>query len=129
MQVTTEDGTRENATERDVAAALSELQRGKCEFVAVARDAGGDALQTLQVPVELVRDGRIFRAASLPGVAALFQAFGAGAPGWDQGIEWVDVTDEIRRTKREPWVTLGVILRACAIAGFIGWLLIRRAGG
>jgi hypothetical protein len=126
MRITTAATSHENGTERDLSAAFQELQAQDDDFLRIERRGSDDSLQTLRLPIELVRGGRVFRAATVPAVEALFRAFAAGTAGWDQGIEWVDVTDRIRRERRDPWIFIAVVAGAMAVAFVVGWLLIRR---
>lgn len=127
MRITTATGERPQGSDADLGAAFESVQRGDGEFLRVER-APGEDLQTLRLPIEWLKGGRIYRAARLPAVESLFRAFGSGAAGWDEGISWIDVTDEVRTQRREPWLVAVVIAGAVAFATLVGWLLWRRNG-
>ena len=50
-------------------------------------------LQAMPWKLERLEDGRIYRATFPPAVHEMFLAFAEGERGWDEGIEWIDVTD------------------------------------
>src|SRR5262245_25780231 len=97
MRITTATTSHENGTERDLTAAFEQVLGREDDFLRVERRGSDDSLQTLRLPIELVRGGRIYRPKTVPGVEALFRGFAAGTAGWDTGIEWIDVTDAIRK--------------------------------
>lgn len=127
MRITTAAGESPNGSDTDLGAAFESVQRGKGEFLRVGR-AGGEELQMLSLPIEHLEGGRIFRIARLPAVEALFRSFAAGTSGWDAGVEWVDVTDELRKQRREPWMNAVIYAGVLAFALLVGWLVLRRAG-
>ena len=50
-------------------------------------------LQAMPWKLERLEDGRIYRATFPPAIHRMFIAFAEGKRGWDEGIEWIDVTD------------------------------------
>jgi hypothetical protein len=125
MRIVTATGDRPWTADSDLAAAFEALQRDPEDFLRLDRSSG-ESLQTLAVPIERVRDGRVYRPVALPAVQAMFAAFAAGAADWDAGVRWVDVTDELRAARREPWVFAAVVAGALAAAIAVGWWFLRK---
>ena len=125
MRIFTAIEERAQGTDNDLAPALESVQRGPGEFLRVERGGGEGELQMLPIPIELLRGGRIYRPSTVPGVLELFRAFAAGRPGWDAGIEWIDVTKEVRGKQRTAkWQTIGAI--ALVVAAVAVWFVFRK---
>ncbi len=87
------------------------------------------ALQCRPWQLERVEDERVYRATFPPAVHEMFIAFASGTPGWDAGIEWIDVTGRARKSRSELWIALLVAFAAIGVASFVGWWFLRRASG
>jgi hypothetical protein len=117
MKITTAFG--EGTTRREMEEALEGIQAVADEdvFLVVERE-DGEFLQMRRLPLERGRDGRLYRAKVPESLRRTFRAFADGTPGWDEGIEWIDVTDEKSlpgfpgRAPAAVWWAAGVLLIA-----------------
>src|SRR6266511_412977 len=94
-----------DATPAEFSEQLDGVQRSAIDndedcFIVVEGRRPGLALQSLPWKLERIEDGRTFRATFPPAVHVMFIAFAEGKPGWDAGIEWIDVTDKLRAARR-----------------------------
>jgi hypothetical protein len=119
MEVTTAFGT--TSTPESLEAALDRLPEGDPdEFVAVQQ---GDAfLQMRQLPIELGRGGKLYRARVPEALRAIFRDFAAGRAGWDRGIEWIDL-EALRRRPMSRSAKVATLVVAAFACVAVGWAL------
>jgi hypothetical protein len=123
MEVTTPYG-KAGTTIEDLAEVLDGMQDVDDPEMFVTVQGENAFLQMRQLPIEMGRDGRLFRARIPEAIRKTFLDFAAGHPGWDRGIEWIDVED-IRRapeTRLARVLTLVFVGIACIT---VGWALAR----
>src|SRR5438477_3236682 len=96
MNLRTPTSEQPAATAEQMATAIRSLRAGDDEAFVVVEREDGVALQVLPLTLERCEGGRVYRASMPPAVVELFEAFAAGRESWDRGIEWTEVTMDVR---------------------------------
>lgn len=123
MKLTTSTTEQSAATTEQMTAALRLLRTGDADSFVVVERQDGVALQVLPLTLERCEGGRVYRASMPPAIVELFEAFVAGRSGWERGIEWTEVTKNVRAERRQV-IWLLVLLLAFVIV-LVAYLVLR----
>jgi hypothetical protein len=118
MEVRTPYG--EGTTPEHLDEVLDRFQETADEEMFVVVDRGDAFLQMRQLPIEMGKDGKVWRARVPEALRATFRDFAAGRPDWDRGLEWIDLA-ALRKpppTRGSRVLTLVGLALACLAVGF-----------